>query len=93
MHHASGREIIGDGIVLRRPIVPEGDVAGPPAVAHGEFRPGDMLEQEPEQGLAFGFRQIQDAGGEAEVDEQTCSARDRVTTDDGMADRWVAQSG
>jgi hypothetical protein len=33
--------------MLRRPIVPKGDIARPPAVADGEFQAGGMLEQKP----------------------------------------------
>ncbi len=47
-------------------------------MAAGEFRLGDVLEQEAQHGVAFGARQIDDVGGEAGIDEQALLAGGRV---------------
>src|SRR5579883_1316968 len=59
--HAVLIAIIVHGIVLRGTIVPDRDVALPPAPAHGVFGRGDMRLEQIEQLLAVVFRHPEEA--------------------------------
>src|SRR5882724_691103 len=53
VHHPSMAVIVVDGVVHGTAVVPEGQRPHLPAEAAGEFRPGLVLPQEPEQRQAF----------------------------------------
>ena len=64
--------------VLGAAVVPDGDGALCPAVAHGEARVGHPLGQVGQQRFAFGGVHLDDAVGEMFVDIQRAPAGERV---------------
>src|SRR3954470_17225395 len=74
---AGGPEVVVDA-VLRAPVVPKGDVARRPVVAHRELVPGRLGEQLLQEGVALVCSQPDDRFGEDLVDEQGLAARLRM---------------
>src|SRR5579871_3011767 len=64
------RKIVPKSHVLGASVVPEGDRIRLPAKPHLKFRPGAMVDQVGENGLAFLPGQIIDPGREHPVDVQ-----------------------
>jgi hypothetical protein len=44
VHDPALGQVVGERVVLGQAVVPERDIAGPPAPADGEFELGDVLE-------------------------------------------------
>src|SRR5471030_1931625 len=84
VHDAPVGLVVVDGKMLRTPVVPEGDVARPPAPAHGELRLLDVLVEEFEQVAALLAGKSVDPGGETEIDEEPRAAGLGMRADDGM---------
>src|SRR5579885_1556899 len=77
---------VTDDRVLRRPVVPEPEIARLPVVPHRELGLGGVLVQEREQRLALVGRQPLDVGGEAGIDEQGAAPRLRMGPHHRMLD-------
>lgn len=86
MHGAPMRQVVGERVVLRETIVPEGDIADVPAPTHGELGARDVREEELEERVALGARELVDVRGEARIDEETETLRDRMHTNHRMND-------
>ena len=88
-HDAVLIAVIVDRVVLRRAVVPDRDVAGLPAPAHGVFGRGDVRLEQVEQLLAVIFRQADEALHEI-AEHQRALAGFRMDAHDrmlGLVDR------
>src|SRR5690348_6216031 len=79
--------------MLGQAVVPERDVAGPPAPADGELGLGDVLEEEAQDRVALLRREVEDASREARVDVDALPAGDGVGADDRVDDGRVLEPG
>ena len=70
----SGLEVVFEGVVLGRPVVPNRQGAGRPAKAAGELRFDRMIAEIRQQRAALGFGHALKASGKARIDEKTLPA-------------------
>ena len=86
--HDAALGVVRDRVVLRHAVVPDGEIALPPAEADLELRHAGVLEQVAEHRVALLAGDAEEALGEALVDEQRLAAGDRMGAHDGMLCRW-----
>ena len=77
-------EEVGDGEVLRAPLVPQHHVSDAPVPAHLEIRTGGVVDQETQQGVALIGVHATDMTGEPAVDVEVTAPGDRMYPDDGV---------
>ena len=80
MHNAPLRQIVGIGVMLRHPVIPDSDIVRLPAPAHLKLRFGDMGKQEAQQRRALFLGHVDNPRGKAFINEQRLLAGHRVGT-------------
>ena len=89
MHNAPLRKIIGVGIVLRHPVIPNSHVVRLPAPAYLELWFGDMGKQETQQRLALFLADVHNSGSETFIHKQRLLTAHRMRAHHRMQQRRV----
>src|SRR5581483_1808438 len=87
VHHPALPRVVGYGIVLRAPVVPERNGARLPPEADLEVGPLDVGEQVPQHGVALPVGEPDDARREVVVDVEARPPRRRVCPGDRVFGR------
>src|SRR5262249_34182659 len=78
LHKPSLRIVVVHGIMLGRPVVPDGNGVRRPGKPELIFRNEWLVKYSIDEGAAFTFSHVLDCGGELRVDEQYLATRDRM---------------
>ena len=80
MHDPPLRQIVGVGVMLRHPVIPDSDIVRLPAPAHLKLRFSDMSKQEVQQRCALFLTHLDNSRGKPFINEQRLLAGHRVGT-------------
>ncbi len=80
MHDPPLRQIVGIGVMLRHPVIPDSDIVRLPAPAHLKLRFSDMSKQEVQQRCALFLAHLDNSRGKPFINEQRLLAGHRVGT-------------
>lgn len=80
MHDPPLRQIVGVGVMLGHPVIPDSDIVRLPAPAHLKLRFSDMSKQEVQQRCALFLTHLDNSRGKPFINEQRLLAGHRVGT-------------